>query len=95
MGLKDQSLALMWVNKNIHNFGGDPSRITLFGQDSGAASVHLHMLSPLSKGSDDQTCPLLPFLLASQFAENCIPFHDTEYCDLSCIDDVVASLTSS
>jgi hypothetical protein len=38
---------------------------------------------------------VMNFLLASQFAENCIPFHDTEYCDLSCIDDVVASLTSS
>jgi hypothetical protein len=38
---------------------------------------------------------VMSFLLASQFAENCIPSQDTEYCDLSCIDDVVASLTSS
>lgn len=35
------------------------------------------------------------FLLSSQFAEYCIPSHDTECCDLSCIDDVIASLTSS
>ncbi|XP_014282700.1 venom carboxylesterase-6 [Halyomorpha halys] len=49
-GLKDQILALQWVKKNIRTFGGDPDRVTIAGLDAGAASVHYHLLSPLSKG---------------------------------------------
>ncbi|XP_056641583.1 uncharacterized protein LOC130448317 [Diorhabda sublineata] len=49
-GLKDQVLALKFLNKYIGYFGGDPNKITIFGQSAGAASVHYHVLSPLSKG---------------------------------------------
>nr|QIK02111.1 carboxylesterase 11 [Holotrichia parallela] len=49
-GLKDQVLALKWVQKNIRNFGGDPENVTIFGESAGGASVHFLMLSPMSKG---------------------------------------------
>ncbi|KAF2883617.1 hypothetical protein ILUMI_22551 [Ignelater luminosus] len=48
-GLKDQNFAINWTKQNIEHFGGDPDRITLFGQSSGGVSTHMHMLSPLSK----------------------------------------------
>ncbi|GBP24364.1 Venom carboxylesterase-6 [Eumeta japonica] len=50
MGLKDQVMALRWVRDNIDAFGGDPESVTIFGESAGAASVHMHMLSPASKG---------------------------------------------
>ncbi|XP_068237480.1 venom carboxylesterase-6-like isoform X2 [Palaemon carinicauda] len=50
LGLKDQSLALRWVQENIRDLGGDPRKVTVFGEGAGAASVHFHVLSPRSKG---------------------------------------------
>ncbi|CAH0586800.1 unnamed protein product [Chrysodeixis includens] len=48
--LKDQVLALKWVKKNIRLFGGDPNKVTIFGESSGATSVGYHLVSPMSKG---------------------------------------------
>jgi len=47
-GMFDQLMAIQWVKENIAQFGGNPENITLMGESAGAASVSLHLLSPLS-----------------------------------------------
>ena len=49
-GIMDQVAALAWVRRNIGHFGGDSSRVTIFGESAGGMSVGVLVASPLAKG---------------------------------------------
>ncbi|KAK3813059.1 MAG: Alpha/Beta hydrolase protein [Benniella sp.] len=49
-GLLDQKIALEWVRDHIAAFGGDPEKITAFGESAGAASIGYHMSIPAHHG---------------------------------------------
>jgi para-nitrobenzyl esterase len=48
--IMDQLAALRWVQRNIERFGGDPRRVTIFGESAGGASVLALLTAPLSDG---------------------------------------------
>lgn len=49
-GILDQIESLRWVKKNIEAFGGDPHRVTIFGESAGGGSVVCLLVSPLAEG---------------------------------------------
>lgn len=49
-GLADQQAALRWVRANAGRFGGDPGKVTLFGESAGALSICAHLTSPTAAG---------------------------------------------
>lgn len=50
LGLRDQICALRWIRANIAAFGGDPARVTIFGQSAGGDSVRALLVCPDARG---------------------------------------------
>jgi len=72
-GLHDQRMAVHWIKKYIHNFGGDSEQITLFGESAGGMSILLHLTADEShfpeelrlddlKGAIIQSAPDIAYL---------------------------------
>ena len=85
MGLKDQTLALKWVQKHIAKFGGDPQKVTIFGESAGGTSVMAHVLSPLSKNLFHRAIVQSGKLLDLR---NDMPGHPGEYFARAVLDDL-------
>ncbi|XP_063236212.1 esterase FE4-like isoform X2 [Bacillus rossius redtenbacheri] len=98
-GMKDQVEALRWVRRNIGHFGGDPGRVTIFGQSAGAASVHLHTMSPMSAGLfhgaiSQSGCALNNWSLATGARQSALRLGKELGCHSDSLDDLLQFLTS-
>ncbi|XP_054751989.2 cholinesterase 1-like [Lytechinus pictus] len=101
VGMLDQVAAIQWIHDNIGAFGGDNSRITLFGESAGAVSVEFHTLSKLSEGLFNQiitqsgtTLPFFAFDVRTNEEEvkNAYDFGATLGCTGSNSSDLLACL---
>lgn len=69
LGLNDQRNALLWIQKFIGGFGGDSSKVTVFGESAGCISICAHMLSsPPSSGPLFQRAILMSGIIGPKTA---------------------------
>lgn len=56
-GFRDQRQALRWVNENIQAFGGDPTKVSIWGESSGAESLNAQVLAYNGRPQPTQSSP--------------------------------------
>ena len=93
LAILDQQFALEWVQNNIGAFGGDPSRVTIFGQSAGGDSVAIHLTAPSSKGyyqhvimeSNPITLNLNTKRIATDLSQRFAANLTCDYTDMNCL----------
>lgn len=76
-GILDLQAVLRWVQRNIDNFGGDPTRVALGGQSAGAQDTAANMISPAARGlfhrailQSSPTATIAPLSIALERGQN-------------------------
>uniref|UniRef100_H3BI88 Si:ch211-71n6.4 n=2 Tax=Latimeria chalumnae TaxID=7897 RepID=H3BI88_LATCH len=92
-GFLDQIEVLHWVKNNIDVFGGDPNKVTIFGQGSGGTSVWTLMMSPLAKGLFHRAIDMSGSYIYNKFQEeaekdNLLFMSKTGCSDLKCLQSL-------
>jgi len=75
-GIKDQRQALKWLNSQLKAFGGNPAKVTIFGESAGGISVFHHVASPLSKDLFQAAISESGFPMASPWERAVARTHD-------------------
>ncbi|KAJ3970094.1 Alpha/Beta hydrolase protein [Lentinula raphanica] len=73
-GILDQEFALRWVHSHIFKFGGDPSKVTIWGESAGAGSVFLHTIA---NGGETQPQLFRGAITSSTFFPSMYFYNDT------------------
>lgn len=96
-GLWDQVIVLEWIQANIHVFGGDPRKVTLFGSDAGAASILTLMTNPDTKQLFRSAWLIGPSMFFNRTFSDAAHFNrnkflqDTNCSDVACLRSLSAT----